>query len=45
MRTHALSPTQADAVLRGFERHLAPVLLPLDPAPQDFRNVNACLRG
>jgi hypothetical protein len=45
VRTQALSPEQADAVLQGFERHLAPGLLLLEPDPQDFRNANACLRG
>ncbi len=37
MRTHALSPTQADAVLRCIERHLAPGLLLLDPPPEHRR--------
>jgi predicted nucleic acid-binding protein len=45
VRTQALSPEQADAVLQSFERHLAPGLLLLEPDPQDFLNANACLRG
>lgn len=44
-RTKALSPSQAEAVLKGFERSLAPGLLELELEPQDFRNANACLRG
>jgi predicted nucleic acid-binding protein len=43
--TKALSPSQAEAVLQGFERSLAPGLLELELEPQDFRNANACLRG
>ena len=45
VRTKALSPSQAEAVLQGFERSLAPALLMLEVEPQDFRNANACLRG
>jgi predicted nucleic acid-binding protein len=45
VRTKALSPSQAEAVLQGFERSLAPGLLMLEVEPQDFRNANACLRG
>ena len=45
MRTGALSQGQAEAVLQGFERSLAPGLLVLELEPQDFRNANACLRG
>jgi len=45
VRTRALSPSQAEAVLLGFERSLAPGLLVLEVEPQDFRNANACLRG
>jgi predicted nucleic acid-binding protein len=45
VRTKALSPSQAEAVLQGFERNLAPGLLVLTLEPQDFRNANACLRG
>jgi predicted nucleic acid-binding protein len=45
VRTKALSPSQAEAVLQGFERSLAPGLLELELEPQDFRNANACLRG
>ena len=45
MRTKALSPSQAEVVLQGFERSLAPGLLVLTLEPQDFRNANACLRG
>ena len=45
VRTKALSPSQAEAVLQGFERSLAPGLLVLTLEPQDFRNANACLRG
>jgi len=39
------SQAQAEAVLQGFERSLAPGLLMLELEPQDFRNANACLRG
>jgi predicted nucleic acid-binding protein len=45
VRTKALTPSQAEAVLLGFERSLAPGLLMLEVEPQDFRNANACLRG
>jgi predicted nucleic acid-binding protein len=45
VRTKALSPLQAEEVLQGFERGLAPGLLVLELEPQDFRNANACLRG
>lgn len=45
VRTKALSQTQAETVLQGFERSLAPGLLVLELEPQDFRNANACLRG
>ena len=45
VRTKALSPSQAEAVLQGFERSLAPGLLMLELEPQDFRNANACLRS
>ena len=45
VRTKALSASQAEAVLQGFERSLAPGLLELELEPQDFRNANACLRG
>jgi predicted nucleic acid-binding protein len=45
VRTKALSPSQAEAVLQGFERNLVPGLLVLEVEPQDFRNANACLRG
>jgi predicted nucleic acid-binding protein len=45
VRTKALSQVQAEAVLHGFERSLAPGLLVLEPEAQDFRNANACLRG
>lgn len=45
VRTGALSTAEADRVLEGFERSLAPGLLSLDLDAQDFRNANACLRG
>jgi predicted nucleic acid-binding protein len=45
VRTKALSCAQAETVLQGFERSLAPALLVLELEPQDFRNANACLRG
>ena len=45
VRTKALSQAQAETVLQGFERSLAPGLLMLELEPQDFRNANACLRG
>jgi predicted nucleic acid-binding protein len=45
VRTGALSPSQAEAVLLGFERSLAPAFLMLEVEPQDFRNADACLRG
>jgi predicted nucleic acid-binding protein len=45
VRTGALSPAQAEAVLEGFERSLAPGFLMLEVQPQDFRNASACLRG
>ncbi|MCP9836284.1 type II toxin-antitoxin system VapC family toxin [Cyanobium sp. N.Huapi 1H5] len=45
MRTRALSPAQAEAVLEGFERSLAPGFLMLEVEPQDFRNASACLGG
>ncbi len=44
MRTGALGPAQAEAVLQGFERTLAPGFLMLELEPQDFRNADACLR-
>jgi hypothetical protein len=44
VRTGALSPAQAEAVLQCFERSLAPGPLVLELEPQDFRNANACLR-
>ncbi len=45
VRIKALSLSQAEAVLQGVERSLAPGLLMLEVEPQDFRNANACLRG
>lgn len=45
VRTKALSPSQAEAVLQGFERTLAPGLRMLEVEPQDFRHAQACLRG
>ena len=45
VRTKALSQAQAETVLQGYERSLAPGLLVLELEPQDFRNANACLRG
>lgn len=45
VRTKALSESQAETVLKGFELSLAPGLLVLELEPQDFRNANACLRG
>jgi predicted nucleic acid-binding protein len=45
VRTKALSPSQAEAVLQVFERSLTPGFLMLEVEPQDFRNANACLRG
>ena len=45
VRTSALNQAQAETVLQGFERSLAPGLLVLELEPQDFRNANACLRG
>ena len=45
VRTKALGLSQAEAVLQGFERSLAPGLLLLEIEPQDFCNANACLRG
>lgn len=45
VRTGALSPSQAEAVLEGFQRSLAPGFLMLEVQPQDFRNADACLRG
>ena len=45
VRTKALTHAEAEAVLQGFGRSLAPGLLVLEPEPQDFRNANACLRG
>ena len=45
VRTKALTPEQAEAVLQGFERKLMPGLLMLNLEPQDFENANACLRG
>ena len=43
--TGALNPAEADRVLDGFERSLAPALLLLDLQHQDFLHANACLRG
>ena len=45
VRTKALSHAQAETVLQGFERSLAPGLLVLELEPQDCRNANACLCG
>ena len=45
VRTGALGPSQAEAVLEGFERSLAPGFLMLEVQSQDFRNASACLRG
>lgn len=45
VRTRALSPSQAEAVLKGFEHSLFPGFLMLEVQPQDFRNSDACLRG
>jgi predicted nucleic acid-binding protein len=45
VRSKALCQAQAETVLQGFERSLAPGLLMLELEPQDFRNANACLRG
>jgi len=45
VRTRALSLAQAEMVLQGFERDLAPGLLELKLEPQDSRNADACLRG
>ncbi|MBC1262373.1 type II toxin-antitoxin system VapC family toxin [Synechococcus sp. BSF8S] len=45
VRTKALTQAQAEAVLQGYERSLAPGLLVLELESQDFRNANACLRG
>ncbi|MEA5414691.1 type II toxin-antitoxin system VapC family toxin [Synechococcus sp. BA-132 BA5] len=45
VRTQTLSPSQAEAVLQGFERTLAPGFLMLEVESQDFRNAQACLRG
>ena len=45
VRCKALSQAQAEAVLQGFKRSLAPGLLVLELDPQDFRNANVCLRG
>ena len=45
VRTGALSPAEADRVLDGFERSLAPALLLLDLQHQDFLHANTCLRG
>lgn len=45
VRTKALSQAQAEAVLQGFERSLAPGQLMLELEPQDFRNANGCLCG
>jgi hypothetical protein len=45
VRTGALSPSQAEAVLEGFERSLAPGFLMLEVQSQDFRNASACLRS
>jgi hypothetical protein len=44
LRTGALSPAQAEAVLQGFAPSLAPGPLVLELELQDFRNANACLR-
>ncbi|AFY29590.1 type II toxin-antitoxin system VapC family toxin [Cyanobium gracile] len=44
VRTGALSPLQAEAVLEGFERSLAPGFLILEVQPQDFRNADAWMR-
>ena len=45
VRSNALSTSQAEAVLLGFERGLSPALMELELEAQDFRNANACLRG
>ena len=45
VRTKALSRQQAEELLQGYERSLAPDLLVLEPEAKDFRNANACLRG
>jgi predicted nucleic acid-binding protein len=45
VRTGGLTLEQAEAVLEGFERSLAPTLVMLEVGPQDFRNPDACLRG
>ncbi|MCX5928817.1 MAG: type II toxin-antitoxin system VapC family toxin [Synechococcus sp. LacPavin_0920_WC12_MAG_50_7] len=45
VRSKALNQAQAELILQGFERSLAPGLLLLELEPQDFRNANACLRG
>ena len=45
VRTKALNPAQAETVLHGFERTLAPGFLMLAVEPQDFHNAQACLRG
>ncbi len=45
MRTGGLTLEQAEAVLEGLERSLAPTLVMLEVEPQDFRNTDACLRG
>ncbi|MCP9930588.1 type II toxin-antitoxin system VapC family toxin [Cyanobium sp. AMD-g] len=45
VRTGALGPAQAEAVLHGIERTLAPGFLVLEVEPQDCRNADACLRG
>ena len=45
VRVGALSAAEADGVLDGFERSLAPALLLLDLQDQDFLHANACLRG
>jgi len=43
-RTRVLSPSQAEAVLEGFERSLAPGFLMLEVESRDFRNASAFLR-
>lgn len=45
VRSNAMNQAQAEAILQGFERSLAPGLLLLELEPQDFLNANACLRG
>ena len=40
VRTRTLIPSQAEAVLQGIERSLAPGCLLLELEPQEFRNAN-----